>query len=37
MELRPEEKKEFTMVPGFPGVGEIVDRPFGESNLAPRR
>jgi len=37
MELRPEEKKEFTMVPGFPGVGEIMDRPFGESNLAPRR
>ena len=37
MELRPEEKKEFTMVPGFPGVGEIMDRPFGESNLGPRR
>jgi pilus assembly protein CpaC len=37
MELRPEEKKEFTMVPGFPGVGETMDRPFGESNLGPRR
>ena len=37
MELRPEEKREFTLVPGFPGVGETMDRPFGESNLGPRR
>jgi len=37
MELRPDEKKEFTLVPGFPGVGETMDRPFGESNLGPRR
>ncbi len=33
MELRGDEKKEFTLVPGFPGVGEVVDRPFGESSL----
>ncbi len=33
MELRPDEKKEFTLVPGIPGVGEVVDRPFGQSNL----
>ncbi|HVQ74584.1 MAG TPA: type II and III secretion system protein family protein [Candidatus Binatia bacterium] len=33
MELRPEEKKEFTLVPGIPGVGEVVTRPFGKSNL----
>ena len=33
METRPEEKKEFTLVPGVPGVGEIVERPFGHSNL----
>jgi pilus assembly protein CpaC len=33
MEMRPGEKKEFTLVPGVPGVGEIVDRPFGTSNL----
>jgi pilus assembly protein CpaC len=32
-ETRPEEKKEFTLVPGVPGVGEIVERPFGQSNL----
>jgi len=34
MELRREERKEFTLTPGFPGVGEVVDRPFGQSNLA---
>jgi pilus assembly protein CpaC len=33
MELREEERKEFTLVPGIPGVGEVVDRPFGTSNL----
>ena len=33
MELRENEKKEFTMMPGVPGVGEIVERPFGASNL----
>jgi pilus assembly protein CpaC len=33
MDLRPDEKKEFTLVPGIPGVGEIVTRPFGKSNL----
>ena len=33
LELRPKEKSEFTLVPGIPGVGEVVDRPFGQSNL----
>jgi pilus assembly protein CpaC len=33
MELREVEKKEFTLVPGIPGVGEVVDRPFGKSSL----
>ena len=33
LELRPEEKEEFTLVPGIPGVGEVVKRPFGTSNL----
>ena len=33
MEPRPDETKEFTLVPGMPGVGEIVERPFGTSNL----
>lgn len=33
MELRREERKEFTLTPGFPGVGDVVDRPFGQSNL----
>ena len=35
MELREVEKKEFTLVPGIPGVGEVVDRPFGKSSLDP--
>jgi len=35
MELREVEKKEFTLVPGVPGVGEVVDRPFGKSSLEP--
>ena len=35
LELRDFEKKEFTLVPGIPGVGEIVDRPFGKSSLDP--
>ena len=33
MELRDKERKEFTLMPGVPGVGEIVERPFGKSNL----
>ena len=33
LELRPEEHKDFTLVPGIPGVGELVTRPFGQSNL----
>ena len=33
MELRPDEKKEFTLIPGIPGVGEVVRKPFGQSNL----
>jgi pilus assembly protein CpaC len=36
MELRDKEQREFTLVPGIPGVGEVVDRPFGTSNLEPR-
>jgi pilus assembly protein CpaC len=36
MELRPNERSEFTFVPGIPGVGEIVERPFGQSNLLPK-
>ncbi len=36
MELRRKERKEFTLVPGIPGVGEVVDRPFGKSTLEPR-
>jgi len=35
MELREEDKAEFTLVPGIPGVGEVVERPFGQSNLQP--
>lgn len=34
MELREDERKEFTLAPGVPGVGEVVNRPFGKSNLA---
>ena len=33
MELRQKEKEEFTALPGIPGVGEVVERPFGKSNL----
>jgi Flp pilus assembly secretin CpaC len=33
MELRPEETKDFTLVPGIPGVGEIMTRPFGQSGM----
>jgi pilus assembly protein CpaC len=33
LELRPKEKSEFTLLPGIPGVGEIMDRPFGQSDL----
>ena len=35
LELRENERKEFTLVPGIPGVGEVVDRPFGKSSLEP--
>ena len=30
---RPEETKEFTLIPGIPGVGEVVERPLGQSNI----
>jgi pilus assembly protein CpaC len=33
LELRPEEKEEFTLVPGIPGVGEVVEHPMGTSNI----
>jgi pilus assembly protein CpaC len=33
MDLREDERKDFTLAPGIPGVGEVVDRPFGKSNL----
>ncbi len=33
LELRPEEKEEFTLVPGIPGVGKVVEYPLGTSNL----
>ncbi len=33
MDLTGEEKKEFTLIPGIPGVGEVVERPFGKSHL----
>jgi hypothetical protein len=33
MDLREDEKKDFTLVPGIPGVGDVVTRPFGQSNL----
>jgi pilus assembly protein CpaC len=35
MELRPSERREFTLVPGIPGVGDVVERPFGQSTLTP--
>jgi pilus assembly protein CpaC len=35
MELRDKERREFTLIPGIPGVGDDVDRPFGQHNLAP--
>jgi pilus assembly protein CpaC len=35
LELRENERKEFTLMPGIPGVGEVVDRPFGKSSLEP--
>ena len=35
MELRDKERREFTLIPGIPGVGEVVDRPFGKSSLDP--
>ena len=36
MDLREDEKKDFTLVPGIPGVGDVVTRPFGQSNLPAR-
>jgi len=36
MEMRPVERNEFTLIPGIPGIGEVMDRPFGQSNLPPR-
>jgi pilus assembly protein CpaC len=36
MELRETERREFTLLPGIPGVGEVVERPFGSSTLEPR-
>lgn len=33
MDLTDKEKKEFTLLPGLPGVGEVVERPFGKSLL----
>ena len=33
MDLRDDEKKDFTLIPGIPGVGDVVTRPFGQSNL----
>ena len=35
-ELREKEKKEFTFVPGIPGVGNPVEFPLGQSNLERR-
>ena len=35
MELRDKERREFTLMPGFPGVGEVVERPFGQHSVAP--
>jgi len=33
MELTEAEKGEFTLLPGIPGVGEVVERPFGKSQM----
>ncbi|MBI4611113.1 MAG: pilus assembly protein N-terminal domain-containing protein [Candidatus Rokubacteria bacterium] len=33
MEPRENEKAEFTLLPGIRGVGEVVERPIGKSNL----
>jgi pilus assembly protein CpaC len=33
LEMRPKEKSEFTLLPGIPGIGEVMDRPFGQSAL----
>lgn len=33
MEMTEEEKSEFTLLPGIPGVGEVVERPLGRSDL----
>jgi hypothetical protein len=36
LEPNEDEKKEFTLVPGIPGVGEVVERPLGKSNFQER-
>ncbi len=33
MRLRPEETKDFTLVPGRPGFGDVVDKPLGSGSL----
>ena len=33
MELDRDDRKEFTLVPGIPGVGEVVTKPFGQSSM----
>ena len=37
LELRPKEKTEFTLIPGIPAVGEIMERPFGQSDLPVKK
>jgi pilus assembly protein CpaC len=37
LELRPKDKTEFTLIPGIPGVGEVMDRPFGQSDLPVKK
>lgn len=37
LELRPKEKTEFTLIPGIPAVGEVMDRPFGQSDLPVKK
>ena len=36
MDMREKERKEMTLIPGIPGVGDPVDVPFGKSNLERR-
>ena len=37
LELRQKEKTEFTLIPGIPAVGEIMERPFGQSDLPVKK